>query len=47
MTRELAEAEVRFLTPYLHASEEPDPKRATALSAIRYRLETVNGQLAE
>jgi hypothetical protein len=47
LAAELAAAGVRFLTPYLHASKEPDPARAAALSAIRYRLETVNGQLAE
>lgn len=46
LAAELAAAGVRFLTPYLHASKEPDPVRAAALSAIRYRLETVNGQLA-
>lgn len=47
LAAELAAAGVRFLTPYLHASKEPDPARAAALSAIRYRLETVNGQLAD
>jgi hypothetical protein len=47
LARELAGGGVRFLTPYLHASREPDPARAAALSAIRYRLETVNGQLAD
>jgi hypothetical protein len=43
----LAAAGVRFLTPYLHKSKEPDPARAARLRAIRYRLETVNGQLTE
>jgi Transposase DDE domain len=43
----LAAAGVQFLTPYRHKSREPDPARAARLSAIRYRLETVNGQLAE
>jgi len=43
----LAAAGVRFLTPYLHKSKDPDPARSARLSAVRYRLETVNGQLAE
>jgi len=43
----LAAAGVRFLTPYLHKSRDPDPARSARLSAIRYRVETVNGQLAE
>jgi hypothetical protein len=47
LAAELAGGGVRFLTPYLHKSREPDPARAAALSAIRYRLETVNGQLAD
>jgi hypothetical protein len=42
----LAAAGVRFLTPYLHKSKDPDPGRAARLSAVRYRVETVNGQLA-
>ena len=47
MAAELAEGGVEFLTPYLHKSKEPDPARAARLSSIRYRLETVNGQLAD
>jgi hypothetical protein len=43
---ELAEGGVKFLTPYLHKSKEPDPARASRLASVRYRLETVNGQLA-
>jgi len=38
---------VTFHTPYLHKSRDPDPARSARLSAVRYRLETVNGQLAE
>lgn len=38
---------VRLLTPYLHKSKDPDPERSSRLSRVRYRLETVNGQLAE
>jgi hypothetical protein len=45
--RRLAAGGVRFLTPYQHKSRDPDPARARRLSAVRYRLETVNGQLAE
>lgn len=47
LAAELGEGGVRFLTPYLHKTKEPDPARAARLSAVRYRLETVNGQLAE
>jgi hypothetical protein len=47
LAEELAEGGVRFLTPYLHKSRDPDPERSARLSAIRYRLETVNGQLAD
>jgi hypothetical protein len=47
LAAELAAAGVTFLTPYLHKSRDPDPARSARLSAIRYRLETVNGQLAD
>ena len=43
----LAARGVRFLTPYLHKSRDPDPARSAKLSAVRYRLETVNGQRAD
>jgi hypothetical protein len=46
LAAELAADGVRLLTPYLHKSKDPDPARSARLSAIRYRLETVNGQLA-
>lgn len=42
----LGAAGVDFRTPYLHKSKDPDPARAAKLSAVRYRVETVNGQLA-
>jgi hypothetical protein len=45
LAAELAERGVRFWTPSLHKSRDPD--RSARLSAIRYRLETVNGQLAD
>lgn len=47
LAAELAGHGVTFRTPYLHKSREPDPARAARLSAVRYRLETVNGQLAD
>jgi hypothetical protein len=37
---------VRLLTPFLHKSRDPEPARSARLSAVRYRLESVNGQLA-
>jgi hypothetical protein len=43
----LEAAGVKLLTPYLHKSRDPDPERSSRLSRVRYRLETVNGQLAE
>jgi hypothetical protein len=43
---QLAAAGVRFLTPSQHASTDPDPARSARLSGVRYRVETVFGQLA-
>src|SRR5262249_6469794 len=43
----LAEAGIVFLAPYLHKSRDPDPARSARLSAVRYRLETVNGEVAD
>jgi hypothetical protein len=43
----LAAAGVTLLAPYYHARHDPDPARSARLSAVRYRIETVNGQLAE
>jgi hypothetical protein len=37
---------VRLLTPFLHKSKDPEPARSARLSAVRYRLESTNGQLA-
>lgn len=42
-----ADGGVTFRTPYLHKGREPDPKRAARRSAVRYRLEAVDGQLAD
>ena len=43
----LAAAGVTLLAPYYQKSKDPDPRRSARLSALRYRIETVNGQLAE
>jgi hypothetical protein len=47
LRRRLAAAGIDFRTPYQHKSKGPDRCRSARLSAVRYRLETVNGQLAE
>jgi hypothetical protein len=44
---ELAAGGVVLLAPYYHKSADPQPARSAALAAVRYRIETVNGQLAE
>ena len=43
----LAAGGVALLAPYYHKSRDPDRARSAELSAVRYRVETVNGQLAE
>jgi hypothetical protein len=43
----LAAGGVTLLAPYYQKSRDPDPDGSAALSAVRYRIETVNGQLAE
>jgi hypothetical protein len=43
----LAAAGVILLAPYCHKSRDPDPARSARLSSVRYRIETVNGQMAE
>jgi len=45
--RTAAAAGGRFRVPYQHMSRNPDPERMARLSAVRYRLETVDGQLSE
>ncbi len=42
----LAAAGVTLLAPYYQKTRDPDPRRSARLSAVRYRIETVNGQLA-
>ena len=44
---QLAAGGVTLLAPYYQKSKDPDPKRSARLSAVRYRIETSNGQLAE
>ena len=43
----LAAAGVTLLAPYYQKRRDPDPARSARLSGVRYRVETVNGQLAE
>ena len=43
----LAAGGVTLLAPYYHKRKDPDRKRSARLSAVRYRIETSNGQLAE
>ena len=43
----LAAGGVTLLAPYYHKSKDPDRRRSAKLSAVRYRIETSNGQLAE
>jgi hypothetical protein len=43
----LAEGGVTLLAPYSQKRKDPDRKRSAKLSAVRYRIETSNGQLAE
>ena len=35
------------LAPYYRKGRDPDPAGSARLSAVRYQVETVNGQLAE
>jgi hypothetical protein len=43
---ELAARGVVLLAPYYQKSRDPDPARSARLASIRYRIETVGGQLA-
>jgi hypothetical protein len=43
----LAAGGVALLAPYQHKSKDPDRARSARLSAVRYRIEASNGQLAE
>jgi hypothetical protein len=43
----LAAGGVTLLAPYYQKRKDPDRKRSAKLSAVRYRVETSNGQLAE
>jgi hypothetical protein len=43
----LAAGGVTLLAPYYQKCRDPDRRRSARLSAVRYRIETVNGQLAE
>ena len=43
----LAQTGVLLLAPYLHATRDPTPRLSARLSRLRYRIDTVFGQLAE
>jgi hypothetical protein len=43
----LAAGGVTLLAPYYQKTKDPDRRRSARLSAVRYKIETVNGQLAE
>jgi hypothetical protein len=43
----LAGRGIDFRAPYQHKSKDPDRRGSAKLAAVRYRIETVNGQLAE
>jgi hypothetical protein len=43
----LAQGGVTLLAPYYRKSKDPDRRRSARLSAVRYRIETSGGQLAE
>jgi hypothetical protein len=47
LRQRLAGRGVRLLAPYQHKSKDPDPARSRRLGAVRFRIEAVNGQLAE
>jgi len=47
LQQRLASGGVVLLAPYYQKRRDPDPKRSTRLSVVRYRIETSNGQLAE
>ena len=43
----LREQGLEMLTPFRKAKSDPDPERSRRISSIRYRIETVFGQLCE
>ncbi len=47
LREKLAAGGVALLAPYYRKTRDPDPRRSAQLSAVRYRVETTNGQLAE
>jgi Transposase DDE domain len=46
MRRVLAAGGVTLHAPYYQKTRDPDPKWSSRLASLRYRIETVNGQLA-
>jgi len=47
LAADLAASGVRLLAPYQTRKHDPDPARSRRLSGPRWRVETVNGQLAD
>jgi hypothetical protein len=47
LRQRLADGGVVLLAPYYQKRRDPDRRRSARLSAVRYRIETSNGQLAE
>lgn len=47
LTHELAQHDLRLLAPYRWAQRDPTPDRSFQLSRVRYRIDTVFGQLVE
>ncbi len=44
---ELEKPEVELVAPYRHKSRDPHPKLSAYLSRLRYRIDTVFGQLTD
>lgn len=45
--RELREGDLELVAPYSSKSKDPNPRRSAFLSKLRYRIDTVFGQLTE
>ena len=47
LTQELAQDDLRLLAPYRNKSRDPWPQRSHLLSVLRYRIDTIFGQLCD
>lgn len=47
LTADLAGRGLRLVAPYRSAKRDPQPQRSAQLSRLRYRIDTVFGQLVE